>query len=339
MLVGATSGITIGTVLGIIAGNEPVMVASYAISGLIAGVFYKLGKIGVIVGFILGNVILTYVANGNTVPVILIQEILIASLGLLAVPKRFKIDIKDLIGKDKLLPETTIRALTENEDTVFKLNSMSQTIADLAKSYEEAASTVLEEKDLKEQELSNEQIFKEELDVNISELENNLLYEDISQNNCGIVDEIFKHLLKNDIITEKELANIFEQHNLYIVGFKQSGTTAENDVSKMIKAINSAYRVSRVNFIWKMKMQENKKNVSSQLEGVSEAISQISRPASGLIERPAPLTFPSSFPLRIWNRDKKRTYFSGYQYLLLAKPQRRRYSENRERETQRSSQP
>ena len=268
MLVGATSGITIGTVLGIIAGNEPVMVASYAISGLIAGIFYKLGKIGVIVGFILGNVILTYVANGNTVPVILIQEILIASLGLLAVPKRFKIDIQDLIGKDKLLPETTTRALTENEDTVFKLNSMSQTIADLAKSYEEAASTVLEEKDLKEQELSNEQIFKEELDVNISELENNLLYEDISQNNCGIVDEIFKHLLKNDIITEKELANIFEQHNLYIVGFRQNGTTAENDVSKMIKAINSAYRVSRVNFIWKMKMQENKKNVSSQLEGV-----------------------------------------------------------------------
>ena len=59
----------------------------------------------------------------------------------------------------------------------------------------------------------------------------------------------------------------------------------------------------------------------------------------GLIERPAPLTFPSSFPLRIWNRDKKRTYFSGYQYLLLAKPQRRRYSKNRVRETQRSSQP
>ena len=97
MLVGATSGITIGTVLGIIAGNEPVMVASYAISGLIAGIFYKLGKIGVIVGFILGNVILTYVANGNTVPVILIQEILIASLGLLAVQKMFIIDIQDLI--------------------------------------------------------------------------------------------------------------------------------------------------------------------------------------------------------------------------------------------------
>ena len=27
----------------------------------------------------------------------------------------------------------------------------------------------------------------------------------------------------------------------------------------MIKAINSAYRVSKINFIWKMKLKENKK--------------------------------------------------------------------------------
>ena len=277
MLVGATSGVTIGAVIGIIAENDPVTVASYAISGLIAGIFYRLGKIGVIIGFIVGNILLTYVANGNTVPIILIQEILIASLGLLAVPKRFKINIQDLLGNDKLLPEATTRALTATQDTVTKLNSMSETIADLAKSYEEAASTVLEEKDIKEQELSNEQIFREELEVNISDLENNLLYDDIAGNNCGIVDEIFKHLLKNEIITEKELASIFEKHNLYIIGFKQNGTTAENDVSKMIKAINSAYRVSKINFIWKMKLKENKKNVSSQLEGVSEVISQMAQ--------------------------------------------------------------
>ena len=136
---------------------------------------------------------------------------------------------------------------------------------------------MLEEKDIKEQELSNEQIFREELEVNISDLENNLLYDDIAGNNCGIVDEIFKYLLKNEIITEKELASIFEKHNLYIIGFKQNGTTAENDVSKMIKAINSAYRVSKINFIRKMILKENKKNVSSQLEGVSEVISQMAQ--------------------------------------------------------------
>lgn len=275
MLVGATSGITIGVVLGIIGGNDPIMVASYAISGLVAGIFSRIGKIGVIAGFILGNVILSYISNGNTVPVILIQEILIASLGLLAVPKRFKINIQDLYSKNKLLPETTARTITENEDTIYKLNSMSQTIADLAKSYEEAASTVLEDKDLESQKLSNEEIFKQELYINLKELENNLLYEEIIEENNQIIDEIFNHLLKNEIITEKELVDLFEKHNYYIVGFKQKNSEAEKDVSKMIKAINSSYRISKLNFIWKKKMEENKKNLSSQLEGVSEAISQM----------------------------------------------------------------
>ena len=60
MLVGGTAGITIGMVLGIINSAEPVLVASYAISGMIAGILNKLGKIGVIVGFCVGNAILKY---------------------------------------------------------------------------------------------------------------------------------------------------------------------------------------------------------------------------------------------------------------------------------------
>lgn len=280
MLVGATGGITIGVVLGIIGNSDPVMVASYAISGLLAGIFYRLGRIGVVLGFILGNVLLTYVANGNTVPVILFQEILIAFLGLLAVPKRFKIDIADLYGKNQLLPETTGKSLTENQDTIFKLNSMSEAISDLAKSYEEAASTLLEEKDLKAGEISNSQIFKEELEINLEGQENNLLYDDIIENRDNIVDEIFKHMLKQELITEKELVAIFEEHNHYIIGFKEKNEQVVNDVSKMIKAINYSYRISKVNFIWKKKMEENKKTVASGLNGVSEAISSMAEEMS-----------------------------------------------------------
>ena len=62
MLVGATTGITIGTVLGILNGQDTTMLACYAISGLIAGLLNKLGKIGVIVGFIIGNIILSYLS-------------------------------------------------------------------------------------------------------------------------------------------------------------------------------------------------------------------------------------------------------------------------------------
>lgn len=277
MLIGATSGIMIGVTLGIIGDQEPILVASYAISGMIAGLFNRLGKVGVVIGFILGNIALTYVANGNTVPVILIQEILIAFLGLLAVPKKVKIDISDFYGKEKLLPETTDagRSLTENEDTILKLNNISEVINDMAKSYGEAASTIVNEEDLKEQELSNEQIFIEELDANLQEIEENILYEEISENQDNILDDIFHHLLKNEIITEKELVGILEKHNNYLVGFYEKNEQVIEDVSKMIKAINSAYRISKLNFVWKKKMEESRKTVSTQLEGVSQAISHL----------------------------------------------------------------
>ncbi len=277
MLIGATSGIMIGVTLGIIGGSEPVLVASYAISGMIAGLFNKLGKIGVVIGFILGNVALTYVANGNTVPVILIQEVLIAFLGLLAVPKKVKIDISDFLGKEKLLPETTSvgRGLKENEDAILKLNHMSEAIQDMAKSYQEAASTMVSEEDLKRQELSNEQIFLEELRINLQEIEENMLYQEIEENQDGIVDDIFCYLLKEEVITEKKLVSILEEHNNYLVGFYEKNEQVLEDVSKMIKVINSAYRMSKLNFIWKKKMQESKKSVATGLEGVSQAISHL----------------------------------------------------------------
>ena len=145
ILVGATGGITIGVVLGIISGAEPVMIAVYAVSGMIAGLLNRFGRIGVVVGFAIGNVVIAYAANGNTIELIRFQEILIASLGLLAIPKSMEINIEDLYGKTKLLPEVAGRNLESNKDTIYKLNSISETIFDMAESYEEAAATILSE--------------------------------------------------------------------------------------------------------------------------------------------------------------------------------------------------
>ena len=95
MLVGATSGVSIGVTLGIISGNEPVIIAAYAISGLIAGILNRFGKIGVVLGFILGNILITYLSNGGVENLIVFKEILIAGIGLLALPTNIKLDIED----------------------------------------------------------------------------------------------------------------------------------------------------------------------------------------------------------------------------------------------------
>ena len=275
MLVGATGGITIGVVLGIITGTEPIMIAAYAISGLIAGLLNRFGRLGVIVGFTLGNVVLAYAANGNTVDLILFQEILIASLGLLIIPKNIEINIEDLVGKTPLLPEKTERDLEENKDTIFKLNSMSDTIYDMAESYSEAAATILSEKELKEQEKANIDIFMEELKKNLEDLEDNMLYEEIYYPTEELITDIFDYLLENDVITEKEFVKILEKNNNYIVGFENIKSQANEDIYRIVKAINYSYRVSKINFIWKKKLDESKKNISEQLRGVSEAISKM----------------------------------------------------------------
>ena len=275
VLVGATGGITIGVVLGVITGTEPIMIAAYAISGLVAGILNKFGRLGVIVGFTLGNVVLAYAANGNTVQLIMFQEILIASIGLLAIPKNIEINIQDLVGNTKLLPEMTQRDLEENKDTIYKLNSISETIYDMAESYSEAAATILSEKELKEQEKTNMDIFVEELKKNLEDLENNMLYEEIYYPTEQLIKDIFNHLLDNDIITDKELVSILEKNNNYIIGFDNTKGQAKEDIYKIVKAINYSYKISKINFIWKKKLDESKKNVSTQLKGVSEVISKM----------------------------------------------------------------
>lgn len=275
VLVGATGGITIGVVLGIIGGSEPLMIAVYAVSGMVAGLLNKFGRIGVVVGFIIGNVIIAYAANGNSIPLIMFQEVLIASIGLLAVPKNIEINIEDLYGKTKLLPETTGRNLEENQDTIYKLNSISDAIFDMAESYQEAAATILTDEELKMQEKSNIEIFLDEFRQNLDGLEDNMLYEDMCNPSDELMEDIFNELLEKDVISEKDFINILAKHNNYIVGFENTNNQAKEDVYRIVKAINYSYRTCRINFIWKKKMDESKKNVSSQLKGVSEAISKM----------------------------------------------------------------
>lgn len=276
VLVGATTGITIGTILGLINQTEPIVIASYALSGMIAGIFSRFGKVGVIVGFILGNAILTYVTKGNTGAIIYLKEILIASLGLLLVPQSISIDIEELFGKAKLLPTGPANRIEENKETVFRLNNVSETIAEIADTYKEAAATIIEEEDLEQE--KNENLFIDEFYNSLDGLEENILYEDLQNGeDQEIIKDVFKELIGNQQITRKDLIDIFANHNNYIVGFDNVDVSMqiEKDIEQMVNTINEAYKRSKINFIWKQKIDENKRNIGAQLDGVSKVISSL----------------------------------------------------------------
>ena len=276
ILVGATSGVTIGVTLGVISGSEPIMIAAYAISGMLAGILNKFGKIGVVVGFTLGNVLLAYVSNGYTVELIHFKEILIASLGLLLIPKTLKIDIEEFIGNNKFLPGVPNRALNRSKEVAQNLNKVSEAIQEMATTYRTIESETFQESTNNQE---NKQIFITELLNNLEPYKENMLYEDIADVDGKIVDEIFNLLLDKQEINRQDLLKIFADCNSFIVG------TNDNEISKylndsitqMVRTINLSYKVSKSDFIWRKKAQESKNNMEKQLNGVSKAIRNMAK--------------------------------------------------------------
>ena len=275
VLVGTTAGVTIGVTIGVITSSDPVTVAAYAISGMVAGILNRFGRIGVVVGFGLGNVVLAYVSNGYTVELIHFKEILIASIGLLAVPKTMKIDIEEFSGGSKLLPIFPARALNRSKEAVENLNGVSETVKQMANSYKEEGTQVSEELEKE----NNKQIFISELLDNLSGYENNMLYDDLSDVDSNIVNMIFEVLIDKQEITREDLLQIFAKCNSYIVGFddKKISQYLEENIIQMIRVINMSYKISKSNFVWMKRLKENKKNMKTQLDGLSKAISNIAQ--------------------------------------------------------------
>ncbi len=273
VLVGTTAGVTIGVTLGVITESDPMMVAAYAISGMFAGFLNRFGKLGVIIGFCLGNVVLAYVSNGYTVELIYFKEILIASIGLLAVPKSIQINIEEFMGSSKLLPTFPDRALNRTKETAEKLNNVSETIEQMANAYEQ------EEVPEAEATEKNKQIFITELLDNLRGYENNMLYDDLADTNGKIVNDIFYYLLDKQEINREALLKIFAACNSYIIGFEdqQISSFLEESITQMIRVINMSYKIAKSSFVWQKKMEQSRKNIKTQLSGVSKAISSIAQ--------------------------------------------------------------
>ena len=274
-LIGTTTGVTLGVVLCMLGFASESLIIIYAISGMITGLLNKTGKFGIVLALVVGFASVTFlneVAYFNY-----IREILISAIVLLVLPKNIVINIEDVIGKTKFLPVTKDNRLEENRNAVLKLNSVSETINEIAKSYEEAAATLVE--DQEEFLEKNKLIFIEELTTNLESISENMLYEDLIETNNGIAGDIFDFLVKNEEMEIKDLLNIFEKHNSYILGIndKNMKRQIEKQVYEAVKNINYIYQASKLNFIWKKKVAENNKNVSNQFKNVSKAIKDVAK--------------------------------------------------------------
>ncbi len=153
--------------------------------------------------------------------------------------------------------------------TVQKLNGVSETIAQIANSYNESAKDVLEIKDLEQE---NKELFIDDLLGNFEDLEENIFYDDLIEND-NIPEDIYDELINNNEMTEESLINILSKNDNCKIAVDTD--EAKKNILEAIKVINATYRIHKLNILWKVKEANNKRVLATQLGGVSKVISSI----------------------------------------------------------------
>ncbi len=167
--------------------------------------------------------------------------------------------------------------LEENEDTIYKLNSVSETISGLSESYKEAAATIVGKNEIEQEGSKQKEMF---LDYMIEEMEDktqNMLYEDIVNQDSGILDDIYNAVIEKDEIHLQDIVDIFEKHNSFIVGMDNENIkkNVETDISEIVKIANESWKIVKLNLAIKMQKKDAQNTISAELHSISRAISSM----------------------------------------------------------------
>ena len=253
---GATLGVIIGMVSYIAQVDMPFALSIFGLSGLLSGVFKDLGKIGSILGFILGNCIVSFYINGYGTSFLSYQEI---GIGLMLFIIIYKFVLGDLI-------EENLGNLTYDKSHSYN----SSRISDLTKSRLNSMSEIFNE-------LGNV-IVKATEREDICTDKVTWLIDQIARENCNNCS-IRKFCWEEDLYT-----TYYAFFNL-LAALELNGEIDESNLpplftdtcintKKIITKTNNVFDLYRINYIWEQRMAENRKLVSDQLIGISSIMKE-----------------------------------------------------------------
>ncbi len=255
---GAAIGVIVGTVISISSSSSPIIIASYAFCGLLAGILRNMGKIGSCVGVLMGNALLTFYTNGSTEVLIYLYEIIVSIVLFMLIPAKVmdavvtKFD-KSLAAKgDKKGYSVRIK-----EITVDKLNKFSKAFCEMAKTFDEISETkaVTEKHDITA-------IFDRVADRVCKDC--SLCAHCWEHNFCNTYQIMFKIVEKLDgkgWIEESDIPQYFLERC--------------ERVDDFVKAVNNVFELFKVDMVWRSKIGESRGLVSQQLKSMSIIISNL----------------------------------------------------------------
>ena len=249
--VGCAAGLSISLVLGIMGYGTAATVATYAFCGLLSGILSKFGRGGAVIGFILGNMILVFFANGSTEVLISIKEIIVASVILFLIPPRAMIIIDNLFDYNRVLTgEGAVKLIEEN--TIYKLDAVSDVINDMAENVSIEKNTTT----------STDEIGS--------------FVKTLNENTC-------KRCEKYDFCWKQNYHKMYEQTFNSIEILQVRGEIKSKDLQDSICAnkelfaegLNLSYEVYKVNKDWQERVKEQRIQMAMQLKEVSRELNKV----------------------------------------------------------------
>lgn len=256
--VGTVAGITIGLVTSMSQTNLPLVISVYGFSGLLAGLFKDIGKVGCCVGFVIGSMIMSFYIEGSIQTMLKLKEIVLAIILFILVsniPKGLKSKIMIGVSKSNHVEEaytSRLKDVTHNR------------LTEIAQVFEELGATF--------QRVSDKQRIVEQNDI--SRLVDTVV-NDVCKN-CAMC----KFCWESDFYTTYH--SMFDIMSLIeLRGEITPDTLPENFIKRCIKTgliaskCNYLFDMYKVDYKWESKIIESRQLVSQQLDGVSKIIKDL----------------------------------------------------------------
>jgi len=265
LLWGSGGGTMVGLMVGIIPSISSSIFAEslglYAISGMLGGLFRNFGRLGVIIGFMLGNLALSMFISSTRGTILGMWETGVAALIFMLLPETLT----------RKLPYQTIgvmkKAMRQDSEVLEPglKNTARQRIEHLAGVFDELSTTFTAATGRSAQ-VSRAGYL-------------NYLYDELSRGicqNCARYDSCW---VRDSYNTSQEILDIFTlAENSGEIRLEDCPSNFRRrcvNTRELVAAINHLFDKLRINEYWSEKLEESRELVSRQLQGVSQVIKNL----------------------------------------------------------------
>lgn len=259
IFIGSTVGITLGVISYMSQPEMPFILAIYGLAGLLTGIFKELGKAGSVLGFLLGNAIVSFYINGYGISFINLRELLVA-IGIFSITYKY---LDGWLGDyiDAITNRSKERAHSHIKDqiTIDKLNELAEVFNELGQTFRKAV----------EDAQGYDAI---EVYGIIDNLANSICQ------NCSLRTFCWEEKFYTTYHSMFKIISLMEE-NIPIDDHTLPNFIKEYCANRkgVVEELEEQFEKLKLNSMWKEKISENRLLVAEQLEEISKIMKEMAK--------------------------------------------------------------